>query len=315
MELRDIEYFEEIAEQRHLGRAAERLRLSQPALSKSLRRLEDALQVKLFDRTTKGLELTAEGSLLLARARDLRLSLRNVAREVSELSEGRAGDLRIGVGPSIPTRLISSSLAKLLIDAPRIAARVTISDADEIVPALRKGELDLNINVMHVSPPEGLCYVRLYEEEYVVCASQHHRLSRQSEVRLEELRNARWALTEPVLPTPQKLRRVFEEHGLPRPQVALESRSLSVRLQAVVSSDLLAYTSRRMIEQAVAEGYAVAVLPVQELAWRRPVGAIHRNEPYLHAAARRFIDILKVCSSEHRPRTGNGAGADQGRTQ
>src|SRR3954466_2130913 len=171
MELRDIEYFEEIAEQRHLGRAAERLGLSQPALSKSLRRLEEVMHVKLFDRNAKGLELTAEGSLLLARARDLRLSLRNVAREVSELSEGRAGHLRIGVGPTIPTRLISSSLAKLLIDAPRIAARVTISDADEIIPALRKGELDLNINVMHVSPPEGLCYVRLYEEEYVVCAS------------------------------------------------------------------------------------------------------------------------------------------------
>ena len=155
MELRDIEYFEEIAEQRHLGRAAERLGLSQPALSKSLRRLEEAMQVKLFNRNAKGLELTAEGSLLLARARDLRLSLRNVAREVSDVSEGRAGHLRIGVGPSIPTRLISSSLAKLLIDAPRIAARVTISDADEIIPALRKGELDLNVNVMHASPPEG----------------------------------------------------------------------------------------------------------------------------------------------------------------
>jgi DNA-binding transcriptional LysR family regulator len=301
MELRDIEYFEEIAEQRHLGRAAERLGLSQPALSKSLRRLEDALQVKLFDRNSKGLELTAEGSLLLARARDLRLSLRNVAREVSEVSEGRAGHLRIGVGPSIPTRLISSSLAKLLIDAPRVAARVTISDADEFVPALRKGELDLNINLMHLSPPEGLCYVRLYEEEFVVCGSKDHRLSSQSEVRLEELSDARWALSESVLPTQQKLRLVFEEHGLPRPQVALESRSLPVRLQAVASSDLLAYTSRRMIEQLVADGHALVVLPVHELVWRRPVGAIHRNEPYLHAAARRFIDILKACSSEHRP--------------
>src|SRR4051812_12061062 len=214
MELRDIEYFEEIAEQRHLGRAAEHLGLSQPALSKSLRRLEEAMQVKLFNRNAKGLELTAEGSLLLARARDLRLSLRNVAREVSEVSEGRAGHLRIGVGPTIPTWIISTSLAKLLIDAPRIAAHVTISDADEIIPALRKGKLDLNINVMHVSPPEGLCYVRLYEEEYVVCAAKAHRLSGRSQVRLEELSNARWALSEPVLPTQQMLRRVFEEHGM-----------------------------------------------------------------------------------------------------
>ena len=79
-----------------------------------------------------------------------------------------------------------------------------------------------------------------------------------------------------------------------------------MRLQAIVASDLLAYTSRRMIEQAIAEGNAIAVLPVKELAWRRPVGAIHRNEPYLHAAARRFIDILKACSLEHRSGAENG---------
>ena len=303
MELRDIEYFEEIAEQRHVGRAAERLGLSQPALSKSLRRLEDALQVKLFDRNSKGLELTAEGLLLLARARDLRLSLRNVAREVTDVSQGRAGHLRIGVGPVVPTRLISNALARLFVEAPRVTARVTISDADEIIPALRKGELDLNINLMHATPPDGLCYVQLYEDEYVVCASRTHRLSGRSKVTLDELSRERWALSEPVLPTQQRLRRAFDEHGLPTPQVALESRSLPVRLQAVAASDLLVYTSR-----FVADGHALAILPVHELAWRRPVGAIHRNEPYLHAAARRFVDILKASGSEHRPGAGNGVG-------
>lgn len=299
MELRDLEYFSVIAEQEHLGRAAERLGLSQPALSKSLRRLEDALEVKLFARNARGLELTAEGSLLLARVRDLRLSLRNVAREVSEVSQGRAGHLRIGVGPVVPTSLISTSLAKLLTDAFRLRASVTISDADEIIPALRKGELDLNINLMHAAPPEGLCYVQLYEDEYVVCASKAHRLSGRSQVSLDELSNERWALSESVLPTQQKLYRVFEEHGLPSPQVVLESRSFSLRLHAVASSDLLAYTSRRMVEQTVADGHAVAVLPVQELIWRRQVGAIHRSEPYLHSAARRFIDILKTYSAVH----------------
>jgi DNA-binding transcriptional LysR family regulator len=307
MELRDIEYFEEIAEQRHVGRAAERLGLTQPALSKSLRRLEDALQVKLFNRNSKGLELTAEGSLLLARASDLRLSLRNVAREVTDVSQGRAGLLRIGVGPSVPTRLISNALARLFIEAPRVTARVTISDADEIIPALRKGELDLNINLLHATAPDGLCYEQLYQDECVVCASRTHRLSGRSKVGIGEMTGERWALTEQVLPTQQVLRRVFDEHGLPRPQAALESRSLSMRLQAVAASDLLAYTSRLVIERFVADGHALAVLPVRELVWWRPVGAIHRNEPYLHAAARRFIDILKACSAEYR----SGAGTER----
>ena len=69
MELRDIEYFAVIAEHGHLGRAADVLGLSQPALSKSLRRLEQALQVKLVKRTPKGVELSAEGSVLLLRVR------------------------------------------------------------------------------------------------------------------------------------------------------------------------------------------------------------------------------------------------------
>ena len=100
MELRDLEYFAVVAEQGNLGRAAELLGLSQPALSKSMARLEGTMEVKLFQRSAKGMELTAEGSLLLSRARELRQSLRNVAREVSDVSRGHAGSIKIGVGPS-----------------------------------------------------------------------------------------------------------------------------------------------------------------------------------------------------------------------
>src|SRR4051794_27390345 len=98
MELRDIEYFAVVAEHGHLGRAAAALGLSQPALSKSLRRLELALQAKVVTRTPKGVEITAEGSALLARARELQLSLRSIGREIADLSAGRVGHVRVGVG-------------------------------------------------------------------------------------------------------------------------------------------------------------------------------------------------------------------------
>ena len=102
MELRDLECFVVVAEQGNLGRAAEQLRLSQPALSKSLKRLEDALEVRLFRRSANGMELTAEGSLLLSRARELRDSLRNVAREVSDVSRGTPG-ISMSVSARTPT--------------------------------------------------------------------------------------------------------------------------------------------------------------------------------------------------------------------
>jgi len=125
MELRDLEYFAVVAEHGRLGRAAELLRLSQPALSKSIARLEAAMEVKLFRRSAKGMELTAEGFLLLSRARELRQSLRNVAREVSDVSRGHAGHLKIGVGPLVHDELLSA-VTELLNAEPRMTMEVMV---------------------------------------------------------------------------------------------------------------------------------------------------------------------------------------------
>src|SRR5262245_51311131 len=136
MELRDLEYFVVVAEQGNLGRAAEKLRLSQPALSKSLKRLEDALQARLFRRNASGMAVTAEGSLLLSRARELRHSLQNVAREVADVSRGHAGHLTIGVGPNAHDDFLLAAITELMRTEPRITMKVIVSDQDELIPAL-----------------------------------------------------------------------------------------------------------------------------------------------------------------------------------
>src|SRR5687767_28790 len=100
MDLRDIEYFAVLAEHGQLVRAAEALGLSQPALSLSLRRLEKSAQAKLVKRTPKGVELTAVGTALLSHVRRLRLARDDLAREVADLAQGRAGNLRIGASPA-----------------------------------------------------------------------------------------------------------------------------------------------------------------------------------------------------------------------
>lgn len=104
MNLRDVQYFAVVAEHKHLGRAAEALGLSQPALSMSLRRLERYMDTKLVKRTPKGVELTPSGEAVFGHARRLRLSVDDISREVADLSQGRAGHLRVGTGPgSRPT--------------------------------------------------------------------------------------------------------------------------------------------------------------------------------------------------------------------
>ena len=96
MNFRDIEYFAVLAEHGHVGRAAEALGLSQPALSVSLRRLEQSMNAKLCKRTPKGIELTDVGQVLLSQVRRLRQTREDVMREIADLSQGRSGNLRIG---------------------------------------------------------------------------------------------------------------------------------------------------------------------------------------------------------------------------
>jgi DNA-binding transcriptional LysR family regulator len=296
MELRDLEYFAVIAEHGHLGRAAEALHLSQPALSKSLRRLEQILDVRLVNRTPKGVELTAEGSMLLLRIRELRLSLQSLAREITDMSEGRAGHLRVGVGSPVSEQLLSSSFAALLKDAPRTKLLVSTSDNDFMFPALRNGELD--VIVTYFRPSEGLIGEHLYDDEFVVCASADHPLAQRGEVSLTELAAERWAFTEPNLVSQRWLLDKFREAGLPPPRITFESRSLALKQRTVACSDLLTFVSRSVFEQTLPS--KVKTLPVKELIWPWPVSVIYRNETSLPPIVRRFAEIIKATASTRR---------------
>jgi DNA-binding transcriptional LysR family regulator len=291
VELRDLEYFSVIAEHGHLGRAADALRLSQPALSKSLRRLEQILDVKLVNRTPKGVELTAEGALLLLRVRELRLSLRSVSREIADVSEGRAGHLRIGVGLPVSEQLLSTAFATLLKDAPRTKLLVVGSDNDLMFPALHSGDLDAIVN--YYRPSEGLACEHLYDDEFVVCASASHRLAGRAGLTLADVAQERWALAEPTLISQRWLLDKFREAGFPPPRIALESRSLPLKQWMVAASDLLTFTSRSVVRQCASVS-EVTMLPVEELAWPFPVSVIYRNETYLPPAMRRFVEIIKA---------------------
>ena len=297
MELRDIEYFAVVAEHGHLGRAAESLGLSQAALSKSLRRLEQSVSAKLVKRTPKGVELTAEGSVLLWRVRELRASLKGVASEIADLRQGSAGALRVGTGPIPAERLLPAALSTMLNEAPKVSLSIKISDNDLLLPALRNGELDLVVNYILASGAEGLVLEKLYDDTMVVFASADHRLSKLKKVTLADLAQERWALSDSTVQYRNWLNRKFQDRGLPAPRPAIETRSVRLRLQTLASSDLVDVTSRLAFNKT-ARQLGLKELPVEELRFTRPVCAILRKSDYHSPATTRFIEILKSTAKE-----------------
>jgi DNA-binding transcriptional LysR family regulator len=298
VELRDIEYFAVIAEHCNVRRASEALGLSPPALSKSLRRLEQSMQAKLVERTSKGVALTPVGTALLAQVGRLRLTLRDIKREAEDLSKGRAGHLRIGVGATTVEDLPEGYTA-LLKEAPNLTGQITVADNDVMIPALCNGELDLIFNVIPDSPYMGCVQEQLFEDVFVVCASAQHRLAKRKRVTLADLVHETWALSAPGVLNVRHVYRAFQERGLQPPRVAIEARPIRLRLEICACTNLLSFVARRML-QKVAPRFRLKELPVEELKWRRPVGVIYRNEAYLPPAARRLIDLLKAAQSPAR---------------
>lgn len=296
MELRDIEYFSIVAEKGSIGRAAEALEMSQPALSKSLRRLESAMHAKVVKRTPKGVEPTAVGSALLAHARRLRLTMDDIAREAADLSEGRAGHLRIGTNSRQSARLLPPACAALFAEAPSVALKVVIEETNRGAPALSRGELDLYITANPITRLDGIAQEPLYEEEWVVMASVRHRLAGKKKLIVADLAEERWILGL-YGPAQEELLRVLAQNGLTAPRIGVEVNSMLFRRQLLPLTNWLTVGPREFFQEGEWRTHLIE-LPVKGLSQRRMVNVCYRKDAYLSPAARRFIEILKTTAKK-----------------
>ena len=167
MEPRDLEYFAVIAEHGNLSRAAEALGISQPALSKSLRRSERWAGAKLVERTPKGIRLTDVGIALSSGAKRLRLSFDDLQREIHDLSAGRTGCLRVGADVYSAEHVLPQVSIAFIRHAPKVTLKLTVSAADVLVTALRRGELDLIVGGIPQRADEDLAQEGLFEDDFI----------------------------------------------------------------------------------------------------------------------------------------------------
>lgn len=251
MNLHHLRIFYEIAVTGSVTQAAERLLISQPAVSAQIRRFEAKLGVTLLRPEGRGVRLTEAGIELSKYARRVFALEREAERRLSDLREGRMGTLRIG-GTNLPGHYVLPELmARFKRQHPGIEVHLQNANSRTIFDRLHACELDLALMAGGWEEP-GIQREMLCEDELWFIVSPEHRLAGQ-EVELEELVGEPFLLREEGSSTRQRVVSLFEMRGLP----------LRVGL---VFAGLLETT------RAVAAGYGVAVVPslaVRELAVAR----------------------------------------------
>jgi DNA-binding transcriptional LysR family regulator len=277
MELRHLRYFVAIGEEQHYGRAARRLRVAQPALSRQIQDLEEELGFTLFDRLPRGVKLSSAGKLFLEDARRILQEVGDAAARAGRVANGRSGTLRIGFTENSCWRgVVPESFRRFRELQPDAELQLQPSASVEQIEAIRSGRLDAGfVNFMPKSDAD-LDQLLVARQHVELAAPKGHPLTKLKNIRLRDLTDAPF-IWFPRWPSPAFYDRMMHEcyrGGLKSPRIVQEG-SNEATILSLVSSGLgvgwvLGTARWRCPETVVVLPVADLNMPLSlALAWRR----------------------------------------------
>lgn len=229
LRFRHLQIIEEVERRGSLSAAAPALGLTQPALSKALKEIEDMLGFVVFERGPRGLRKTAQGAIVAQGASLLLRELRHLHSEaISAKSEGKLlGLLRLGTSGFLAVGILPIVVARLAAASPPLAVRVREDNVPRLVQSLLAGELDALISVYNsevmASAERDVLFEAISEERYIVIAPPEHPLARMGPVSWDTLAAASWVMTLAPSLVRGYVEDSFRRHGLMPPAPLCET--------------------------------------------------------------------------------------------
>ena len=186
MEFRHLRYFLMLAEELHFGRAAQRLSISQPPLSLNIQQLEASIGAQLFNRNSRGVQLTEAGQAFVPAARALLAQAVQAAQDARDVAQGQAGTLQIGFAGSMLYCGLPQILARFQLAHPRLRLVLRELSSSQQLPELVGDRLDVGF-VHTTRVPAGFSQLRVASQPFVACLPQGHALSGLPSLALSQL--------------------------------------------------------------------------------------------------------------------------------
>jgi LysR family pca operon transcriptional activator len=275
---RHLQTFVEVARQRSVVKAADSLHISQPAVTKTIRELEDVLKVELFERDGRGIRITKPGEVFLRHATASLTALRQGIDSVSQEQLDSVPPVRIGALPTVSTRIMPRAMELFLAEGTRSRIKIVTGENAVLLEQLRTGDLDLVVG--RLAPPEkmtGFSFEHLYSEQVLFIVRAEHPLLTERGPIFASLGDY------PVLmPTRGSIIRPFVEqfliaNGAGPLSNQVETVSDSFGRAFVRSSDAIWIISSGVVAGDIEDG-VLAALPLDTTETRGPVGLTLRTD-------------------------------------
>ena len=302
--LRDISYFLVVAKTGLLSAAAEECGVTQPALTKAMRRVEAEFGLSLFERNARGMRLTPAGLRFLDQARRLHADYADTMLLANEMRAQLSGLLRIGVTDTTAGNLIIPTLASLIPKRPALRISLRIGRSDALAVEVRNGELDLALVPAYEGQPFDCDRTRIDNDPLLPLVRAGHPLAGRTRLAMADLAPCGWILANPNSAAFIALSEILARHKLPAPRVVVEApHSSEVTLSILASTDLISLVPASFLRHTDQKRFQV--LPLAQLRVPRAVVLLTRTgskpSPLLEAfrqallqEARRSSDVLST---------------------
>lgn len=285
-----LQGFLAVAQQGSITRAAEHLSVSQPALTKSMQKLELEIGAPLFHRTPKGVQLTKSGEILLHHTSVMENEYRHAISRIREQSGLAGRELRVGAGPIWLVSILPPVVAQFQESYPDVRISLVGGVIDTLVPALVSGDLDLICVSLDFPERSELRQIPLFEVNHVVVADPAHVLVGRKGVTAEDLSQQRWVTLKSDYVGTQRISAFFASSGQRPPSISLETTSIHSLLETLRNGNYVAHIPEQMLELAQAKG--LRQIDLESTLWQTRAGLAVRSTKAPARILKSFMDIL-----------------------
>lgn len=292
LQTRRLEVFVKLCETRHMQTVAQAFNLTQPAISASLKILEEGASKVLFERTARGLQPTQASYDILYPVRRALNDLRRLDADVAAIKGSLQGVVMVGALPLGRTRILPEAIVQLLEKHPGVRVATNESPFDLLALELRAGDVDFVFGALRADDyASDLQGEELLTEEMVILARNGHPLLAKR-LQKEDLKGMSWVLPRADTPARLLLEAHFQRIGQPPPEPVVETGDMAIIRGMLMRSDMLAVVSAHQLEYEIASGELQALtLDLQDT--QRPIGLTYRINGLPSPAAEALMTLIR----------------------
>lgn len=292
MHSRLLRHFLAVVDCKGVTAAAAELHISQPALTKSIRQLEEILEVQLFERLPTGVVPTRFGEILARRARLMDLEYRHAVAEIEAIKGGTGGIIKVGAGPVWAVRILPPIIAAFRRQQPKVKIKLCTGVIDTLVPALLGGELDVICSALDFPAHPEFVKEQLVGLQHVLIAHAEHPLAGNREIPASQLIDYPWISLANDYVGHSRINSFFAANELQPPPISVEVTSISSALNLMREDDFILNIPTMMLPHA--ELFGMRKLSTRGTLWDAPAGLAYRATKAPTAALSAFCALVRT---------------------